>query len=266
MTVFQLISLLLWKALSVRLWLFCLHCEWGLSKLSSSFEKRPMSDSSVPAHSVNGQCLDILGKFTIRLGKQVWQQEAEVLQDTYQPAILGWNVLIKHCALLDLKNKVLQLWDMKIPLLPEWYVVTACCDVSVLTPTKIPAMSETLITACVSPVTPASPLPTDRCGVVIPSSGCDIMVAHSLSEVQNGTTVVPVLNPSRDDTELHSGQHLGVFHSASSVDIIPFEETCGAISTVYDIAPTCRDKWSKPVAFPSSVSKIPASTILSSVQ
>lgn len=73
---------------------------------------------------------------------------------------------------------------MKIPLLPKGYEVAACCNVSVLAPTKIPAMSETLITACVSAATPASPVPTDYCGVLMPNPACDIIVAHSLSEVK----------------------------------------------------------------------------------
>lgn len=204
-----------------------------------ALKKRPMTPSSMPARSVNGQRLDILGKLTIgiRLGHRVWQQEFEVLRGAYQPVILGFDFLLKHHALLDIKNKVLQLWDMKIPLLPKGHEVAACCNVSVLAPTKIPAMSETLITACVSAATPVSPMPTDYCGVIMPNPSCDVMVAHSLSEVQNGTTVVRVLNPSRDDIELHSGQHLGEFHSASSVDIISAEETCCATSPVHDVAP-----------------------------
>ncbi len=71
---------------------------------------------------------------------------------------------------------------MKIPLLPKGHEVAACCNVSVLAPTKIPAMSEILISACVSPATPASPMPTDYYGVM-PNPTCDIIVAHSLSEV-----------------------------------------------------------------------------------
>ena len=155
----------------------------------------------------------------------------------YQPVILGWDFLDKHHALLDLRNKVLQLWDMKIPLVPKRNEVAACYNVSVQTSTKIPAMIETLITACVSAATPASPMPTDYCGVLMPNPACDIIVAHSLSEVQNGTTTVRVLNPSRDDIELHSGQHLGEFHAASSVDILPAEEACCATSPVYDSGP-----------------------------
>lgn len=204
-----------------------------------ALKKRPMTPSSLPARSVNGQRLDILGKLTIgiRLGKQVWQQDFEVLRGAYQPVILGFDFLRKHHALLDIKNKVMQLWDMKIPLLPKGYEVAACCNVSVLAPTKIPAMSETFITACVSAATPASPMPTDYVGVLMPNPSCDIIVAHSLSEVQNGITVVRVLNPSRDDIELHSGKHLGEFHSASSVDIISAEETCCTTSPVHAVAP-----------------------------
>lgn len=78
-----------------------------------------------------------MGKLTIglRLGKQVWQQEFEDLRGALQPVLLGWNFLSHHHALLDLRNKVLQMWDMKIPLLPKGYEVAAFCNVSVLAPT-----------------------------------------------------------------------------------------------------------------------------------
>ena len=91
-----------------------------------------MTASSGPAHSVNGQYLDIIGKLMteISLGKQVWQQEFEVLKGAYQPVILDWCFLEKHHALLDLRNKVLQLWDMKIPLCIETLIV-ACVSVAV---------------------------------------------------------------------------------------------------------------------------------------
>ncbi|KAK7926034.1 hypothetical protein WMY93_008344 [Mugilogobius chulae] len=206
-----------------------------------ALKKRPMTASTVPARSVNGQCLDILGTLTIglRLGQKVWQQEVEVLRGAYQPVILGWDFLVQHHALLDAKNKVLQLWDLTMPLLPKQHEVAACCNVSVLAPTKIPAMSETLITACVSSATPASPVPTDYCGVVMPNTNCDVMVAHSVSSVQNGTTIVRVLNPSRDDIELHPGQHLGEFHSASSVDIMPIGDT-SAVTVDKDFIPIAK--------------------------
>lgn len=79
-------------------------------------------------------------------------------------------------------------------------------------------------------------MPTDYCGVLMPNPSS--IVAHSLREVQNGTTVVRLLNHSRDDIELHPGQHLGEFHSVSSFDIVPAEETC-ATSPVHDkVSPT----------------------------
>lgn len=198
-----------------------------------ALRKRPMTLSTVPARSVNGQRLDILGKLTVglRMGHKVLQQEFEVLRGAYQPVILGWDFLVQHHALLDIKNKVLQLWDMAIPLLAKQHEVAACCNVSVLAPTKIPAMSETVITACVAPATPASPVPSDYCGIVMSNPNCDVMVAHSVSSVQNGTTVVRVLNPSREDIELHPGQHLGEFHSATSVDILPLTQTCTVTSS-----------------------------------
>ena len=141
-----------------------------------------MTPSSLPAHSVNGQCLDILGKLTIgiRLGHQVLQQDFEILRGACQPVILGFDFLRRHHALLEIQNKMLQLWDIAIPLLPKGHEVAACCNVSVLAPTKIPAMSETLVTACVSAATPASPMPTDYYGVLMPNPSCDIIVAHSL--------------------------------------------------------------------------------------
>lgn len=70
-----------------------------------------MLESSVLACSVSGERLGILGKLTIgvRLEKQVWQQKFEVLRSAYQPVILDCDFPQRHHALLDLKNKVLQL-------------------------------------------------------------------------------------------------------------------------------------------------------------
>ncbi|KAL7851890.1 hypothetical protein SRHO_G00176750 [Serrasalmus rhombeus] len=100
-------------------------------------------------------------------------------------------------------------------------------------PVKLPAMSETIIIACVSGATAASPVPTDNVGILVPNPTCNVVVAHSLSEVQNGLTVVRVLNTSENDIELLPGQHLGEFHSTSSNDTTVVEETCCTTSTVY---------------------------------
>ncbi|KAK2910710.1 hypothetical protein Q8A73_008425 [Channa argus] len=73
-------------------------------------------------------------------------------------------------------------------------------------PTKIPAMRETLITACISAATSACPVPTDYCGVILPNPTSEFNVAHSLTEVQNGTTAAPettlncmLVNTSKQD-------------------------------------------------------------------
>lgn len=86
-----------------------------------------MTTCTVPARSVNGRRLEILGKLTIglRLGHKVWQQDFEVLRSAYQTVILGWDFFVQHHALLDIKNKALQLWDMTIPLLPKQHEVAA---------------------------------------------------------------------------------------------------------------------------------------------
>lgn len=85
---------------------------------------------------------------------------------------------------------------MRIPLLPKGHEVAACCNVSMFALTKIPSMSETIITTCVSAATPASSMSTYYCGVLVPNPACDVIVARTLSEVQNGTRVFRVLNPS----------------------------------------------------------------------
>ena len=71
-------------------------------------------------------------------------------------------------------------------------------------------------------------------------------MAHSLSEVKNGTTTVGVFNPSRDHIELHSGEHLGEFLSASAADIIyhytirpaRYEENLRCVITLFNIMMT----------------------------
>ncbi|KAL6473492.1 hypothetical protein MHYP_G00170530 [Metynnis hypsauchen] len=168
-----------------------------------------MKASFVLARSVNGQCLDTLGTLTlgVRLGKELLQHDFQVVRGAHYPVILGWDFLEKHHALLDIRNKTVLLWNMRLPLLPKGHEVAACCNVSVLAPAKLPAMSETIITACVSGATAASPVPTDYVGILVPNPTC-VVVAHSLSEVQNGMTVVRVLNTTENDIELLPGQHL----------------------------------------------------------
>ncbi|KAL7885326.1 hypothetical protein AOLI_G00056210 [Acnodon oligacanthus] len=97
-------------------------------------------------------------------------------------------------------------------------------------------MSETIITACVSGATAASPVPNDYVGILVPNATCDVVAAHSVSEVQTGMTVVRVLNTTENDIELLPGQHLGEFHSTSSSDSIVVEETCCTTSNVHSDA------------------------------
>ncbi|KAL6456587.1 hypothetical protein MHYP_G00351310 [Metynnis hypsauchen] len=197
-----------------------------------------MKASFVLARSVNGQCLDTLGTLTlgVRLGKELLQHDFQVVRGAHYPVILGWDFLEKHHALLDIRNKTVLLWNMRLPLLPKGHEVAACCNVSVLAPAKLPAMSETIITACVSGATAASPVPTDYVGILVPNPTCDVVVAHSLSEVQNGMTVVRVLNTTENDIELLPGQHLGEFHSTSSNNTTIVEEACCMTSTVHSDA------------------------------
>ncbi|KAL7848206.1 hypothetical protein AOLI_G00229240 [Acnodon oligacanthus] len=61
-------------------------------------------------------------------------------------------------------------------------------------------------------------------------------MAHSVSEVQNGMTVVRVLNTTEIDIELLPGQHLGEFRSTSSSDSTIVEERCCTTSTVHSDA------------------------------
>lgn len=108
----------------------------------------------------------------------------------------------KHHVVLDVVNQKLSLWNVELPLHPTGHKAAACCNVSVLTSTKLLAWSETIITSCVAGAMAVSPVPTDRIGVLEPNRASNVAIAHTLSEVQNGLTVVQVLNTTEEDIEL----------------------------------------------------------------
>lgn len=219
-----------------------LHTGSSISIVSEEFrvshpalKKRPLKSSFVLARSVNGQYLDILGSLTLgmRVGKESLQHDFNVVRGAFHNVIIGWDFLQKHHALLDLRDNSLQLWATQLPLLPKSHD-TACCNVTVLSPTKIPATSESIITACVTGLTTATPVPSDYVGVLVPNPVGDVVVAHSVSEVQNGLIVARVLNTTNDDIDLHPGQHLGEFLSLSSCDSTLIDEACCTTFTMTD--------------------------------
>lgn len=132
--------------------------------------KRPMKTSMVLAHSVTGQYLDTLGVLILgmRLGKELLEHDFQVVRGVHHPIILGWDFLQKHHALIDVTNQKLSLWNVELPLLSSGHEAAACCNVSVLASTKLPAWSEMIITACMAGTTAVSPVPTDYTGVLEP--------------------------------------------------------------------------------------------------
>lgn len=115
-------------------------------QLSFSLEKVPALSIPCTSLTFNGQCLDIWGKFNFVLRLGVRQRHLELLRGASH-TLTVYQIGIFF---LDPKKKVLQLWDIKIPLLLGRYEVAACRNVSVLLPTKILAMIETLITVCIA--------------------------------------------------------------------------------------------------------------------
>lgn len=89
--------------------------------------------------------------------------------------------------------------------------------------------SETIITVCV---------PTNYTGILEPNPASNMAIVHTLSQVQNGLTVVQVLNTTEEDIKLHAGQQLGEFYFLSSTDTTILEgECCNVLSDPCATAP-----------------------------
>ncbi len=155
--------------------------------------KRPLKVDFVAARAVNGQMLDTLGTITatLHLGNNSWQHVFHVLRGSTQTALLGLDFLVPNRALLDYAHDVLQLWDAGVPLLCDKDLIPECCNVSIATATTLPPLSEMLVLVCVSPTRPMDRSP-DFVGYLKPNiqNKCECVVAHAVTSVKEGTTVL----------------------------------------------------------------------------
>lgn len=67
-------------------------------------KRKQLNKSYILAKSVTGQCLDTVGTLTvsIRLGDNVFTHNVQVVRNTSQPMILGWDFLYTQMYLVPM--------------------------------------------------------------------------------------------------------------------------------------------------------------------
>lgn len=169
------------------------------------------------ARSVTGECLDTLGTLTIsiRLGEEVFQHDVQVIRNSNQAVILGWDFLQKHHAVIDVRGGQLQLWNGKVPLLFSKQITPLCCNAVTLASISIPAMTQMNIMAKLQPTTEHQALTSNYLGILEPEP-CNypgLFVARTMSPVKKGLTTIRVMNPTNEDCQVPSNTPLGSFYS-----------------------------------------------------
>ena len=197
-----------------------------------SLAKRPIKKKFVMSQAVTGQSLDTLGMvdITFSLGSHTLQQEVQVIRNVSQGFILGFDFLTPHRVILDMGRGLCYLGDDVLPLLKKSSLVPAVCTAQMMENTTIPPCSEFICkVALISPVITAG-IPNCYSGYLEPRQlELDgIAVARTLSTVENGCTVVRIINPTHGPMVLYSGMQLGQFTPVSNTEVI------------LDSAPVCK--------------------------
>lgn len=120
-----------------------------------SLRTKPIQKSYLSATAVTGNYLDTLGMFsiTIRLGDEIFCHDVQVVRNTTQSVLLGWDFLKKHHAILDIRAGQLTVGNHAIvPLLRALQTAPLSCSAVTLTPIVIPAMSQMNIMAKVQSI------------------------------------------------------------------------------------------------------------------
>ncbi|KAF5905694.1 Glyceraldehyde-3-phosphate dehydrogenase [Clarias magur] len=182
-----------------------------------SLRTRTMQRSLLYPRAVTGDYLDNLGTLpiTIRLGTETFTHTVQVFRNITQPVILGWDFLLTHHAVVDLREGSLKVGNRtSVPLLCATETAPLSCSAVTLGPVLIPALSQMTVLAKVQPAVGVPDLEADYIGVLEPDppSYPGLLVARTLAPVQAGLTYVRVMNPTTAVLQLPCDTRLGDFH------------------------------------------------------
>lgn len=182
-----------------------------------SLRTKAMQRSELFPRAVTGDYLDILGTLpiTIRLGNDAFTHIVQVVRNVTQPVIVGWDFLLTHHAVLDLREGILKVGSRtSIPLLCATETAPLRCNAVTLSPVVVPAMSQMTVLAQVQPTVGVLDLNADYTGILEPGppSFKGLLAACTLAPVQAGLTYVRVMNLTTTDLHIPSETRLGDFH------------------------------------------------------
>lgn len=211
-----------------------------------SLRTKPMQRSQLFPRSVTGDYLDDLGTLpiTIRLGNEIFIHTVQVVRNITQPIILGWDFLLTHHAVVDLREGMFKVGNRtSVPLLCATETAPLSCNAVTLAPVVVPAMSQMTVLAKVQPAVGVPDYEADYTGILEPnlSSYQGLLVARTLAPVQTGLTYVRIMNPTNADLQVPCDTRLGDFHpigTDSDDDYCVVEANVATVATTTEPSPS----------------------------
>ena len=189
--------------------------------------QRPLGPATYPVVAANGEQLDLCGEseVTLRVGGIQANYSVLVARNITQECLLGSDFLQKFGCIIDLQSHSLSAGGKEIPLLLNGSPQAISCHVSCLATTVVPGGHRLLLPVQL----PRShdPGPAYSTGLLEPRlefmERHGVLVAHSLSRVENGQAVADILNLSPAPVTIHQHERVATFQ--------PMEEVCAAAIT-----------------------------------
>ena len=174
---------------------------------------------SVKATSVNNQPVELLGSLDIHfsLGSNNFEHSFVVARNISNPVLLGWNFIQSNGLVIDAERGEIRTGNIIIPLLPKWRVFPTVCSAVIKETTIIAPRQEMLIRAKLIPSRKSDVVPDDFEGVLEPdklSERKNLMIARSISKVENACTLVQVMNVTDVPVTIFEYTPLGTFYAA----------------------------------------------------
>lgn len=165
-----------------------------------------------------------------------------VVRDSRQDALLGWDFFKTHGASIDTASGAFMFENEKISLLSSSQALPFCCNVFLLSQVSVPPLTEIVVPASVACVSETGGQLHGFQGILEPnvSFDKDLAVARSFSNVENGLTVVHLLNPTHQDIELPKQAHLGQFYSVRNMPSDFYKPVDTLVAQVSLPSPSCK--------------------------
>lgn len=146
-----------------------------------------------------------------------------------------------HGASIDTASGAFMFKNDKMYLLSSSQALPFCCNVFLLSQVSVPPLTEIVVPASLACASETGSQLHGFQGILEPhvTFDKDLAVARSFSNVENGLTVVHLLNPTHQDIELPKQTHLGQFYTVRDMPSDFYKPVDGLVAQVSLPSPSC---------------------------